>query len=270
MDRYKEMFACHTKRGEGAFIPFVMLGDPGIEVCEEIIDVLIASGADALELGIPFSDPIADGPVIQAASQRALARGVTPSHCFELLARVREKHPTIPIGLLVYANLVFHKGADSFYERCAAAGVDSVLVADVPVSEAAPFLTSARCAGVAPVLIAPPNAERDLLEQIARLGSGYTYTVTRRGVTGTRDHFSGESEEQIKLLAALDAPPPVLGFGISKPEHVRAALELGARGAISGSAVVRHVAALDVSHREEGMEQLATFIQEMKAATRLA
>ena len=158
MDRYDAMFALHARRNEGAFVPFVMLGDPDLERCEEVIDILVRSGADALELGIPFSDPIADGPVIQEAARRALTGGVTPGGCFELLARVRQKYPELPVGLLVYANLVFHKGIETFYQRCARAGVDSVLVADVPVREASPFVDAARAQKIAPVLIAPPNA----------------------------------------------------------------------------------------------------------------
>ena len=270
MDRYETMFKRHEQGNEGAFVPFVMLGDPDLERCEEIIDVLVSSGADALELGIPFSDPIADGPVIQEAAQRALAQGGTPGGCFELLATVRQKYADLPVGLLVYADLVFHNGIETFYRRCAQAGVDSVLVADVPVLEASPFVDAARGQGVAPVLIAPPNASRDVLEHISRLGGGYTYTVTRAGVTGVRDELSGESKKQIELLAALDAPPPVLGFGISTPAHVRAALELGARGAISGSAIVRRVAAIDKNRRDEGLDALASFVREMKEATRMA
>ena len=270
MDRYDAMFALHARRNEGAFVPFVMLGDPDLERCEEVIDILVRSGADALELGIPFSDPIADGPVIQEAARRALTGGVTPGGCFELLARVRQKYPELPVGLLVYANLVFHKGIETFYQRCARAGVDSVLVADVPVHEASPFVDAARAQKIAPVLIAPPNASRDVLEHISRLGEGYTYIVTRSGVTGVRDKLSGESKRQIELLAALDAPPPVLGFGISTPDHVRAALALGAYGAISGSAVVRRVAAIEDSRCGEGLEELASFIQSMKEATRMA
>lgn len=138
MERYENLFAQLNDRREGAFVPFVTLGDPGIEQSLKIIDTLIDAGADALELGVPFSDPLADGPTIQNANLRAFAAGVTPAQCFEMLALIREKHPTIPIGLLMYANLVFNNGIDAFYARCEQVGVDSVLVADVPVEESAP------------------------------------------------------------------------------------------------------------------------------------
>lgn len=132
------------------------LGDPGIEQSLKIIDTLIDAGADALELGVPFSDPLADGPTIQNANLRAFAAGVTPAQCFEMLALIREKHPTIPIGLLMYANLVFNNGIDAFYARCEQVGVDSVLVADVPVEESAPFRQAALRHNIAPIFICPP------------------------------------------------------------------------------------------------------------------
>ncbi|MDR1376200.1 MAG: tryptophan synthase subunit alpha, partial [Synergistaceae bacterium] len=130
--RYKKMFSDLKKKGEGAFIPFVMLGDPDMETSEAIIGTLVESGADALELGIPFSDPVADGPVIQTSANRALASGATPDGCLDLLAKVRKKYADIPSGLLVYANLVVGKGGEKLYKRAAESGVDSVLVADVP------------------------------------------------------------------------------------------------------------------------------------------
>lgn len=138
MGRYENLFAQLNERREGAFVPFVTTGDPGIEQSLHIIDTLIEAGADALELGVPFSDPLADGPTIQNANLRAFAAGITPAQCFEMLALIREKYPSIPIGLLMYANTVFNDGIDEFYARCKKVGVDSVLVADVPVEESAP------------------------------------------------------------------------------------------------------------------------------------
>ena len=158
MTRYTEMFEALKRNGEGAFVPFVVLGDPTPEASAEIIRALIAGGADALELGIPFSDPTADGPTIQAAGQRALAAGVTPADCWGMLTELREEAPHIPVGLLVYANLVVNRGMADFYSKAAGAGVDSVLVADVPSIEALPFAECASAHGVDPVLIAPQNA----------------------------------------------------------------------------------------------------------------
>ncbi|OIV47008.1 tryptophan synthase subunit alpha, partial [Sodalis sp. TME1] len=122
MERYQQLFSRLAARNEGAFVPFVTLGDPNPALSLQIIDTLIDAGADALELGIPFSDPLADGPTIQNANLRAFAPGATPAHCFEILASIRSKYPTLPIGLLMYANLVYNDGIDAFYARCADVG----------------------------------------------------------------------------------------------------------------------------------------------------
>jgi len=260
-ERYAEMFK-RLAADEGAFVPFAMLGDPSPERSVELMLALADGGADALELGLPFSDPVADGPTIQAAASRVLAAGVTAREALTLVTPVRERHPELPIGLLVYANLVVNAGADEFYQRAAAAGVDSVLVADVPSVEAEPFCAAAKRAGIAPVLIATPNAKPAQLARIAALGEGYTYLVSRAGVTGTETEAQLDHGELYAQLKELGAAPPILGFGISEPAHVRAALAGGAAGAISGSAIVRRIAA-GFSPRE-----LSRFVAAMKAATR--
>jgi tryptophan synthase alpha chain len=265
MTRYEPMFERLRARGEGAFGAFVMLGDPDLETTASILDALVEGGADMLEVGIPFSDPVADGPVIQAAAVRALAGGVRPADCFALLAAFRKRHPQVPVGILTYANLVVAQGHDNyhrFYRLAAEAGVDSVLVADVPLFEAAPFLASARAAGVAPVLIAAPNTPPETLAGIARDGAGYTYCVARAGVTGADEEVRFDTP-LLTALADLGAPPPVLGFGISKPRHVRLALEAGAAGIISGSAIVRLVA----EYPGDPAAAVRGFAAEMKAAT---
>jgi tryptophan synthase alpha chain len=223
---------------------------------------MVAGGADMIEVGIPFSDPIADGPVIQAASVRALAAGVTPAACFELLAAFRARHPRIPVGLLTYANLVLARGREAFYRRCATAGIDSVLVADVPAREAEPFAGAARDHGIAPVLIAAANTPAATLERVAEFCEGYVYCVSRAGVTGADREMDQGHERLFAALAAAGAPPPVLGFGISRPDHVRAALAAGAAGTISGSAIVARV--------EAGGDRAAavrTLVETLKAAT---
>ena len=143
MNRYAQLFSRLDKANQGAFVPFVMLGDPTPELSLAIVDALVEGGADALELGIPFSDPVADGPTIQGAALRAFASHTTPDDCFGLLARIRAKYPQLPIGLLVYANLVYVRHIDGFYEKCQQAGVDSVLVADVPVQMCTPYKAAA-------------------------------------------------------------------------------------------------------------------------------
>ncbi|HEX8194396.1 MAG TPA: tryptophan synthase subunit alpha [Allosphingosinicella sp.] len=263
MSRYRNMFSRLEAAGEGAFGAFVMLGDPGLEQSAAILDALVDGGADMLEVGIPFSDPIADGPVIQAAADRALAAGVTPAACFRLLANFRARHPDVPVGILTYANLVLARGRDSFYRAAADAGVDSVLVADVPAFEAPPYVECARAQGVAPVLIAAQNTPHATLRRVAALGEGYTYCVARSGVTGAGDEVAFDHRDMLDTLAQNLAPPPVFGFGISKPDHVRAALEAGAAGVISGSAIVRLMA----DNPGNPAKAVRGFVAAMKAGT---
>jgi tryptophan synthase alpha chain len=264
MNRYDAMFRTLGGRGEGAFGAFVMLGDPDLQTSAGILDALVEGGADMLEVGIPFSDPVADGPVIQAAGVRALAQGVTPAGCFELLKDFRARHPDVPVGLLTYANLVVARGRPAFYAAAADAGVDSVLVADVPMFEAGPYLAASRDAAVAPVLIAAPNTPDATLRKIAAAGEGYTYCVARAGVTGADQEVRFGHSQLLGTLKAFGAPPPVFGFGISRPDHVAQALTAGAAGVISGSAIVRLIA--DNPGAEAGA--VRGFVAEMKAATR--
>ena len=266
MSRYADLFADLAAKNEGAFVPFVTLGDPTPELSLQIIDALVAGGADALELGIPFSDPLADGPTIQDATSRALNAGTTPDSCFEMLAAIRAKYPSLPIGLLLYANLVYAKGIDTFYQRAAASGVDSVLVADVPVEESAPFRQAALRHNVAPIFICPPNADDDLLRQIASHGRGYTYLLSRAGVTGAEKRAALPLHHLVEKLKQYNAPPSLQGFGISAPEQVAGAIEAGAAGAISGSAIVK-IIEKNVTAPEQMLTELRAFVSAMKAAT---
>ena len=267
MERYNQLFARLSANNEGAFVPFVTLGDPSPDVSLQIIDALVAGGADALELGIPFSDPLADGPTIQGATLRAFAAGTNVAQCFEMLATVRQKYPDLPIGLLMYANLVFSRGIDSFYAQCAAVGVDSVLVADVPVEESAPFRQAAMRHNIAPIFICPPNADDDLLREVAAHGRGYTYLLSRAGVTGTETRASQPLNHLIDKLRAFNAPPPLQGFGISEPGQVKEAIAAGAAGAISGSAIVKII---ERNQKDPAalLSELQAFVSNLKAATR--
>ncbi len=267
MSRYSQLFSRLAQRAEGAFVPFVTLGDPTPGESLAVIDALVAGGADALELGFPFSDPSADGPTIQDANIRALKAGTTPEHCFEILATVRAKYPDLPIGLLVYANLVYAPGVDAFYARCAEVGVDSVLVADVPVQESAEFAAAARGQGIAPIFIAPPNADEATLKAVSEAGEGYTYLLSRAGVTGTETAAGMPVDHLLEGLKRYAAPPAVLGFGIAEPKQVEAAIAAGAAGVISGSAVVKILAA-NLNDSERRDRELVEFCQRMKRATR--
>ncbi len=263
MSRYATLFDRLRERGEGALGAFVVLGDPDPLTSARLLDALVVGGADLIEVGIPFSDPIADGPVIQASAKRALAAGIRTADCFELIAGFRERHPAVPLGLLTYANLVAARGRESFFRRAAEAGADSLLVADLPALEAEPWAEEMRDAGIDPVLIAAANTPTETLRQIARLSRGYTYCVTRPGITGT--HAGGRFDPLlIQRLRDFGAPPPVFGFGISQPDHVRSALATGAAGVICGSAIVSLVAGA-----VSPPSAVAPFVASLKAATRI-
>ncbi|MFD2180508.1 tryptophan synthase subunit alpha [Veronia pacifica] len=264
--RYQAMFEKLDAKNQGAFVPFVTIGDPNPEQSLKVIEALVESGADALELGIPFSDPLADGPTIQGAAIRALDSGTTPDNCFGILKQIRANHPDIPMGLLMYANLVFANGIDSFYAKCAEAGVDSVLIADVPANESREFRESAVKHGVHPIFIAPPNADDSTLKTISELGGGYTYLLSRAGVTGTETKAGKPINHLLEKLAEFDAPRPLLGFGISTPDQVKEAIHAGAAGAISGSAVVKIIED-NVDNDEKMLLALGEFVSTMKAAT---
>ena len=233
MSRYAATF--DRLNGAGAFGAFLMLGDADLATSAKLLDAAVEGGADMIEVGIPFSDPVADGPIIQAAAQRALAAGVRVSDCFDLIAGFRARHPDVPVGILTYANIVVAR--TGFMRDAAEAGADSLLIADVPAFEAEPFVRDMEQAGIEPVLIAAANTPDAALQRIARLSNAYTYCVSRAGITGT--HAGGQFDSGlVSRLELADAPQPVFGFGISTPEHVRAALMAGARGVICGSAIV--------------------------------
>ena len=249
MSRYAAMF--DRLGSEGAFGAFVMLGDPAAPP----LDLLVEAGADMIEVGIPFSDPVADGPVIQAAARRALAAGVRVADCFDQIRAFRDRNAQTPVGILTYANIVAARAG--FMRDAAEAGADSLLIADLPALEAEPFAKAMAQAGLEPVLIAAANTPGATLKRIAALSRAYTYVVSRAGITGT--HSGGQFDPApVRRLQDAGAPPPVFGFGISTPDHVRAALAAGAKGVICGSAIV------DLAHRGG---DVAKFVRAMKAST---
>ncbi len=260
MTRYAAMFERCAAATEGAFGAFLMLGDPDLDTSATLLDALVEGGADMVEVGIPFSDPIADGPVIQAAAVRALGAGVRTRHCLDLIASFRARHPAVPVGVLTYANIVAARTINGFCRDLAEAGGDSLLVADVPSIEAAPYAAAARASGIDLVMIAAPNTPPDTLARVAQISSGYTYCVARAGVTGADEKLALDHRGLFDALVEVGAPPPVLGFGISTPDQVKEALASGAAGVISGSAIIKLV--------PEGTASVKAFVAAMKAATR--
>lgn len=268
MQRYADMFSALSEKNQGAFVPFVMIGDPDKKTSFDIIKTLVENGADALELGFPFSDPIADGPTIQNASIRALSNQMTPDDCFDVISQIREAFPHVPIGLLLYSNLVLAKGLDGFYSQAKKAGVDSILIADIPLREADRFIATATKYDIQQILIAPPNASDETLKEIGEKSQGYTYLLGRAGVTGAETAVEIPADELIGKLTRYQVAPPLLGFGISTPEQVANAIQAGAAGAISGSATV-NIIAENLDQPAIMLAQLGQFVQQMKQATQL-
>ncbi|WKE56990.1 tryptophan synthase subunit alpha [Corynebacterium tuberculostearicum] len=238
--RYENLFSSLHERGEGAFVPFIMLGDPTPEDSLRIVRTVVAAGADALELGVPFSDPVADGPTIQASHLRALDGGATVDSSLELISTIRTEFPELPIGMLIYGNVAFTRGFDRFYAEFAKAGADSILLPDVPVREGAPFIAAAQKADIDPIFIAPARATEETLKGVAKSSQGYIYAISRDGVTGTEKQSETLGlEEVVSNIQRFDGPPVLLGFGISEPTHVQDAIAAGAAGAITGSAITK-------------------------------
>ncbi len=265
-NRYDSIFERLNKKQERAFVPFVTLCDPNYDLSLKIVRCLIENGADALELGLPFSDPVADGLVIQQASIRALKSGASINDCFHLVRTIRKKYPDIPVGLLVYSNLVVCNSIETFYLNAKNAGVDSVLIADVPFLESQPFTNEANKVGIQPIFIAPPNASKQLLKSIAHEAKGYVYLLSRAGVTGTDISVGMPTSNVLKQLADYNAPPSLLGFGISNTSQVEEAIKSDIGGVISGSAVVSIIAE-NLDNEKSLLKELSIFISKMKKAT---
>ncbi|TCP95389.1 tryptophan synthase alpha chain [Cricetibacter osteomyelitidis] len=267
MSRFETKFAQLAANKQGAFVPFVTLGDPDFNRSFDIVCTLVDNGADALELGFPFSDPLLDGPVIQAANNRALEAGNSTEQCFQLLEKVRSKYPEIPIGLLLCANLIYAQTLDSFYARCAKVGVDAVLVADIPLLACEKFVAAAKKHGIQPVFICPPNADDKTIKSVAQHSEGYTYLVSRAGVTSAENQsHSANLDTLAEKLKTYNAPYILQGFGIAQPQQVKEALNLGIAGAISGSATVK-IIERNLDNHTNCLAELAEFVKAMKAAT---
>lgn len=274
MSRYEKLFSSLAARGEGAFVPFIMLSDPDPETALAIVRAAVAGGADALELGVPFSDPVADGPTIQASHIRALEGGATVDSAIAQIRQIRAEFPDLPIGMLIYGNVPFTRGLETFYSEFQEAGADSILLPDVPVREGAPFVAAADKAGIDPIFIAPAQASEQTLQGVAQYSRGYIYAISRDGVTGTEK----ESETRglvdvVNNVKRFGGAPILLGFGISTPQHVADAVAAGAAGAITGSALTKIVDAhLDEDNKPtDGLATAVTdFVAKMKAATERA
>ena len=261
MKTYQQVF---SELKTAALIPFFVVGDPDYDTSLELVKAAIDAGADVLELGIPFSDPIADGPTIQKADIRALASGITVKKALEFIGEVKA-YKDMPIGLLMYYNLIYQYPIEKFFSDFHAAGVNSVLVADLSIDDADEVTGPAAEAGLDTVFMVTPNTETERMKLIASKTTGFIYTVSVLGVTGSREKLSNTIEGLVGKLKALTDVPVCVGFGISTPEHAATIAAAGADGVIIGSRIVRIIEE-NLADKDKAISELSAFLHEVKKA----
>ena len=240
MSRIAETFARLKADGRPGLVTFITAGDPSLARSAEVLLAADRGGADVLEVGVPFSEPLADGPVIQRATERALAAGTTLPGVLEMIAGIRSQLKA-PVVLFSYANPILRLGLEAFADRAAQAGVDGVLMVDLPLEEAGDCRAIYASRGIDTIFLLSPTTSDRRIRQAASLGSGFLYAISRLGVTGSRDMLADGAEAIVARIRAVTTMPVAVGFGISKPEHVR---EVGkwADAAVVGSALVNLIA----------------------------
>ena len=242
MSRLHGTFRQAKRDKRAAFIPYVTAGDPNLQRTVDVVRALARAGADVIELGVPFSDPMADGPTNQRAAERALASGTTLSGVLAAVEVVRQD-VEIPIVLFTYANPVLRYGLERFSEDAAAAGIDGVLFTDVPAEEMAPFEVVLAKSSLDLVMLVTPTSSKARMKAAARFGGGFLYLVSRTGVTGAKEDLAADLETNIRLARNASRLPVAVGFGISTPEQV-ASVAARADGVVVGSAIVSRIGAL--------------------------
>ena len=264
MSQLAECFATLSQRGEGALITYLMAGDPDLERSYDYFQALITGGADVIELGVPFSDPIADGPTIQAAGRRALQAKVNLESIFSLVKRLRAYRP-LPMVLMSYYNPIFCLGQGLFLKRCLDEGISGVIIPDLPIEEAASYLELARRYRIDTIFLATPETSDERLETIIEQSRGFLYLVARYGTTGARAALDPRAERLIAHVRQQlrNRLPLAVGFGISSPEQMAAIIGAGGQGAIVGSTLVERVAQLCAP------DQISSLVRQLKEATRI-
>lgn len=249
-------------RGQCALIPFITAGDPDLDTTARALQILDRNGADLIELGVPYSDPLADGPVIQAAATRALQRGVRLESVLEMLKTIS---PTLkaPVILFTYYNPILHRGIASFFQQVAAAGVTGMVIPDLPLEEVEEVLKAAQASGVEIILLVAPTSPKDRIAAIAKQSQGFIYLVSVTGVTGIRSQLETRVQTLLTELHSITDKPIGVGFGISQTSHAKQVREWGADAVIVGSAFVKRLAE---GSPEQGLQAIETFCRSLKAA----
>jgi tryptophan synthase alpha chain len=261
MSRIDDVFASLRREGRTGLVTYVTAGDPTLDRSAEVLRTLDRAGADVIEVGVPFSDPLADGPVIQRATERALAAGTSLGAVLDRLAELR---PSIraPLVVFSYANPILRMGADRFIERARAAGVDGVLTLDVPPEEAEDLRGRLHAAGIDTIFLLSPTTSRERIRRAAALGSGFLYGISRLGVTGARDEVAGSARDLAERVRRETDRPLALGFGVSRPEHVRA-IGAWADAAVVGSALVSVIA--EYGARPELLDEVERYVRWLRS-----
>jgi tryptophan synthase alpha chain len=257
MNRIERLFL----DGKKLFMPYVCCGDPDPEFTVRLVDTLVETGADAIELGIPFSDPIADGKIIQAASERALKNGMTPEKALGILKEIRASHPNLPIFAMTYYNIVFCNGVGDFVSRVARAGGDGIIVPDVPFEESDEFEKECEKNHIALIRFITPNMTDGKLKKVLEKARGFVYLVSAFGTTGARDSVSNEALELIHRTKKISEVPVVVGFGISNAKQAKIYFGADASGVIVGSALIEKYFGKEY---KMAMKEVAKFADQFK------
>jgi tryptophan synthase alpha chain len=258
-------------RNEGALVAYVMGGDPDLAASASVIDAVVKGGADIVEVGIPFSDPIADGRSIQAADVRSLAAGTTPTQVLDLIGGAKSRNPRVPIVAMTYYNILYSNGLGKFLEAAKSRGVDGLIVPDLPFDEIQDYAPLAASYGLDAVLLAAPTTTPARMKAIAKHTSGFLYLVSLTGVTGARSDVQQSTVGLIRSAKSYAKNVPIgVGFGISTPEHVRAILAAGADGVVVGSAIVDRVASYQSDGPTRMLASVEGYVRSLKDATRRA
>jgi tryptophan synthase alpha chain len=268
-NRITEKFRQLEQKGEGALICYVIAGYPDIATSKQIIDALVDGGADVIEVGIPFSDPIADGPTIQAASNIALKNGMTPEKALNLVRTVRKNYPNLPMLAMTYSNILVRPGMEKFMYDSKRCGLDGFILPDLPVDEAGTYTSVASKLNLATVFLVSPNTGDIRLHKIAANTTGFLYVVSVYGITGARNSFQKytlNSIRAVKRIAGAKVPVAV-GFGISRPVHAKIMIAAGAEAIIVGSAIINKIS--DGGSGSRMLIDLENFARSMKRACKI-
>lgn len=261
----EEKFAELRKKGEAAFMPHVYFGDPSENFSFKLIRTLVENGADLLEFGIPFSDPIADGPTFISSCERALSAGVTPSRCLQAIKKLRNEGIEIPILVTTYYNIVYAFGVEKFCSEVKRAGGQGLIIPDLPVEEAEEILSASRNHNLEVIFQVAPTTSNKRLEKIISAASGFLYIINIEGVTGAREELQKSTLDLIKRVRARTTLPLMAGFGISKPEHITALINSGVDGVVVGSAIAE-IYGRKLESPESTLPQISKFISSLKRA----